>query len=527
MKSVVDKVRSLDIVREMTLPLFSISLYASLGGLSFGIDNNYWSGLLGMTTFKNDFGVYDPSTSEYIIPTSWQSAGTGPPMAGMAFGALLSGFVGSHLGRVPCFQAASVIASVGIIIQATAKHSYWQIVAGRIVACLALGLLANVVPAYQAECAPRKIRGGLVNCYQFSLLTGAVLINTANWGVYERTDQWAYRLAILLQLVAPLILGVGSFFMPESPRWLIGRGRDAEALKILKLLRRGTPIESIEEETAMLVAAEEESRASLHNSWIECFKGTNLRRTLIIIGVQCWQQAQGNSFIQSYGVVFLQQIGIQDTYKTQILLTLSQALACGFGFYLPDRFGRRPVMICTAIVMAACMYTVGGITGYDLADNQNAMKGALAALFIWQVLLSVGWSSCVWIVTAETATLLLREKTIMIGTFVGFCVSILVSFVNPYMQNPGYGGLEGRIGFVYGSFSVVTAIWSFFFLPETGKRSLEELDELFERRVSTRSFSVYRTQGVDKGVVEGEEVTLEDGQRKVPATTVKKGSIEE
>ncbi|KAL4791605.1 major facilitator superfamily domain-containing protein [Aspergillus venezuelensis] len=488
MRSVFEKARSLDIVREMTVPLFSISLYASvsdiplramivqlnsnanheyqLGGLSFGIDNNYWSGLLGMTTFKNDFGVYDPSTSEYIIPTSWQSAGTGPPMAGMAFGALLSGFVGSHLGRVPCFQAASVIAAVGIIIQATAKHSYWQIVAGRIVACLALGLLANVVPAYQAECAPRKIRGGLVNC--------------SNWGVYERTDQWAYRLAILLQLVAPLILGIGSFFMPESPRWLIGRGRDAEALEILKLLRRGSSMESIEEETAFLIAAEEESRASLHNSWIECFKRKNLRRTLIIIG-----------------------IGIQDTYKTQILLSLSQALACAFGFYLPDRFGRRPVMICAAI-MAACMYTVGSITGYDLADDQNAMKGALAALFIWQVFLSVGWSSCVWIMTAEAATLLLREKTIMIGTFVGFCVSILVSFVNPYMQNVGYGGLEGRIGFVYGSFSVATAVWSFFLLPETGKRSLEELDKLFERRVSTRGFS-----------------------RKLPATSVTKDSIEE
>ncbi|KAL4955380.1 hypothetical protein BDW69DRAFT_182577 [Aspergillus filifer] len=167
-----------------------LAMKYQLGGLSFGIDNNFWSGLLGMTTFKNDFGVFDPSTGEYIIPTSWQSAGTGPPMAGMAFGALLSGFVGSHLGRVPCFQAASVIASVGIIIQATAKHSYWQIVAGRIVACLALGLLANFVPAYQAE-------------YQFSRLTGAVLINTADWGVYERTEQWAYHLAILLQLVAP------------------------------------------------------------------------------------------------------------------------------------------------------------------------------------------------------------------------------------------------------------------------------------------------------------------------------------
>lgn len=101
----------------------------------------------------------------------------------------------------------------------------------------------------------------------------------------------------------------------------------------------------------------------------------------------------------------------------------------------------------------------------------------------------------VWIVTAEVPTLQLREKSIMTATFCGFCVSILVSFINPFMQDEGYGGLKGRVGFVYGSFSVLAVVWCLFTLPETKGRNLEELDELFEKKISTWKFRSYKTTG--------------------------------
>lgn len=83
----------------------------------------------------------------------------------------------------------------------------------------------------------------------------------------------------------------------------------------------------------------------------------------------------------------------------------------------------------------------------------------------------------------------------MTATFSGFCVSILVSFINPFMQDEGYGGLKGKVGFVYGSFSVLAVIWCLIMLPETKGRSLEELDELFEKGVSTWKFGSYKTTG--------------------------------
>jgi hypothetical protein len=83
----------------------------------------------------------------------------------------------------------------------------------------------------------------------------------------------------------------------------------------------------------------------------------------------------------------------------------------------------------------------------------------------------------------------------MTATFSGFCVSILVSFINPFMQDEGYGGLKGKVGFVYGSFSILAVIWCLIMLPETKGRSLEELDELFEKGVSTWKFGSYKTTG--------------------------------
>lgn len=193
-------------------------------------------------------------------------------MAGLAFGALLSGFIGNRFGRIRTFQMASCISIVGIVIQSTAMTSYWQVVAGRVVNSAALGTIANAIPTYLAEIAPLAIRGLLVNCYQFSISVGAVLVYTTNWGMHNRTDQWAYRLVFIMQLIIPVIFVTGSLFIPESPRWLIGKGRDAEAKKVLGILRTGTPQELIEHEVQLLSAAEEENRTQFKTSWMECFK---------------------------------------------------------------------------------------------------------------------------------------------------------------------------------------------------------------------------------------------------------------
>lgn len=96
---------------------------------------------------------------------------------------------------------------------------------------------------------------------------------TCNWGLKDRSDQWAYRVILLLQIGIPILIVAGGIILPESPRWLISKKRNQEALEILKVLRRGTPRARLEEEVQLLIAAQVRQTALYKSaSWIDCFR---------------------------------------------------------------------------------------------------------------------------------------------------------------------------------------------------------------------------------------------------------------
>lgn len=140
-----------------------------------------------------------------------------------------------------------------------------------------------------------------------------------------------------------------------------------------------------------LIASGKFNGIDIIRSEINFFRGSNLRRTAIATGVQCLQNAQGNSFISNYSIVFLQAIGQTNVYRVLILLYFTNMAAAFCAFYVTDRVGRRPLMLVGAGIMAACMYAVAGVTGYH--NTSTGQKGALAALFIWQFVQALGWSS--------------------------------------------------------------------------------------------------------------------------------------
>lgn len=95
----------------------------------------------------------------------------------------------------------------------------------------------------------------------------------------------------------------------------------------------------------------------------------------------------------TYSVVFLELLGIQDVYKIQILKSLTMAGACGFGFYIPDRFGRRWLLIITALTLLVGMYTISGIEASGRSKYKSGQRTATAFIFIWEAAMSIGWSS--------------------------------------------------------------------------------------------------------------------------------------
>ncbi|KAI0481289.1 putative transporter [Xylariaceae sp. FL0804] len=536
------------LTREVTPKLFLVYMFMSIGAINFGFDNGWWASVIALQQFADSFGPVDPATGEHYLPSGWQSAGSGTGNAGMAIGCIIASPLIRRIGRKRTVLVICVLALVGMTMQ-NAIPSFWGIMMGRMVNAVSMGLEANNIPIFMSELSPPAVRGSLINFYQWWQIVGVILArcvvirSNAMWP----DSEWAWRLVMVIQMIVPVLL-IGIFWMvPESPNWLLSRGRRAEAHASLAYIRQGAAGEAeVEQELRLIEQAVREQREHHRaTTYWDCLRGTNGRRTLVAASCQVLQQLQGNAFMSSYSVLFLQQVGLTNPFVSS-LATVSLALAgATMGFWLPDAVGRRPIMMAASFVMWAGLWITSGMAAWWPGGIHGGAPsgGLLALLMIWNMVSTGGWGSCVWITTAESGTAQLREKTVSIATTVSFVCVLLVSYINPFVQNAP-GNLGARVGFVYGSFSLIAIPWVFFMVPELKGRSLEELDELFNEKVAARRFKSYVAHGVgaritevqnanadtkhaSKGVedadMEGSEAGAHDGKNVSKATVSQQG----
>ncbi|BDD57002.1 hypothetical protein MAP00_002411 [Monascus purpureus] len=485
--------RKPELMSQLTWRVLAIYMFVS----NFGFDLAWWSSCLGLQQFADDYGVSDGPGQKKYIPSNWQSAGTGTPNAGMAIGCIFGGFCCQYLGRKMTIVVLAIVSIVGVVIQC-AVPSYWGVLVGRTINGISMGMESNVIPTYSAELAPPAIRGSLVNFYQWWQIVGNIVTASFIYGTsIHLKGQWQYKPVMITQVFVPVVLLTGVWFMPESPRWLLMKNRRADAERALASIRKGlSGPEEVAAELALTESAlQEQMELAAHITYLDCFKGSNLRRTLIAVIIQIMQQIQGNSFMNNYLVVFLQRIGIKNSLQIYIAENATQLGGITLAFYFTDKIGRRPILIVSAFFMGALMWIVAGLGAYTNVQGSSA-QGCVAAILIYQAIAGGCWGSCTWITTSEAAAAAVREKTIMTATFMSFCMVLIITYVNPYVQNEGYGNLGARVGFVYGGCSFLALLWTFFFLPELKGRSLEELDEMFTARVPTRKFKDYVCSGL-------------------------------
>ncbi|KAH8896852.1 putative transporter [Thozetella sp. PMI_491] len=488
----------------ITPRLLRIFLFASIGAMNFGYDNNWWAGVITLPSFIEDYGQDNGPGKARTLPSSWLSAASGTPIAGWIIGCLLAGFLTKSLGRKWTIVIICVIALIGMILQA-AVLNYWVLMTGRLINAFSMGkqdssdapskrktnhhqgIEANTIPLYMAELATPALRGGLVNFYQSWLYIGALVAAVTVYGSsVTLTGMWTYRTAIIVQLAPPCMLLAAVWFIPESPRWLLSKDRKEDAFKALAYMRQGshTTEEEVSAELNLIDRAmQEEKENHLATTYADCFQGTNLRRTIIAIGVQVLQQAQGNSFTTTYLVIFLQQIGL-----AQPLLINVAKMCCNFAatlltFYLSDKLGRRPMLLAGSFFMGSLMWIISATSAWGQQPlPQATAQGLIAAILFYGMFAASCWGSVMWTVTAEVSTTQLRERTISIATLSGF------------INSPGY--LGAKVGMIYGSISFLSIFFVYFFVPEMKGRSLEELDELFHAKVPAWKAGSYVCSGI-------------------------------
>ncbi|KAG9240090.1 general substrate transporter [Calycina marina] len=489
----------------VTINAYMMCAFASLGGIFFGFDSGYISGVMAMPYFINLYtGIPIPPSDAsdavkkaFALPAHDKSLITSILSAGTFFGAIIAGDLADWFGRRLTIILGCGVFIVGVILQ-TASTGLGLLVAGRLVAGFGVGFVSAIIILYMSEICPKKVRGALVSGYQFCITIGLLLASCVVYGTQDRLDTGSYRIPIALQILWALILGIGLSFLPESPRYYVKKGNLEAATHSLTRLR-GEPAgsEFIQQELAEIVANHEYELSVIPSngylgSWLNCFKGglsnpsSNLRRTILGTSLQMMQQWTGVNFIFYFGTTFFQSLGtISNPFLIGMITTLVNVCSTPISFYTIERFGRRTIMIWGALGMLICEFIVAivGVTaGRPSQNNNGAVQCQIAFICIYISFFATTWGPGAWVVIGEIFPLPIRSRGVGLSTASNWFWNCIIAVITPYMvgSDAGEANLGSRVFFVWGSLCTVCFIYAYLLIPETKGLSLEQVDRMLE-----------------------------------------------
>ncbi|KAK9322260.1 general substrate transporter [Lipomyces orientalis] len=491
----------------MGLPNASVLLicaFVALGALIFGMDGGYFSGVLAMDDFIRTFGSLQPS-GEYGISSSRQSFMTSFPYLGQFLAALVGGYVGNLIGRRWGLFLMCMASVAGVFMQLFAKNVA-LLVAGRFFNYCAIGFATIFVPMYQAETAPSALRGVMITMYQFNVVLGSFVISIVDNFTAKINGPASWKIPIGVLLCLPVLILPGLPVIPESPRWLVKKAKLDKAKRALLVLHRGEELFDVDSELRVLCLSvrHQEELNLAGGTYLDCFRGTNLRRTAIACFIQIWQQFTGVSFIFNYATVFFTKVGVSEPFTITIITNLVNVVGTVISFFIVDKIGRRPLLLVGSVIMFVGHFSVGvcGVVSDHDPANHSAQIGVVVFTLIYVLGLASTWGPLGWVITSEISNNMVREKTQGLGSASNILFSWVVTFSLPYLLNDDKAGLGSKVGFIYAGLTLCGLVYVWFYVPETRGLSLEELDKLFEHKVPTRKFTSYRLQS-DKARLAG------------------------
>ncbi|KAF8417168.1 hypothetical protein BGX38DRAFT_1252047 [Terfezia claveryi] len=343
--------------------------------------------------------------------------------------------------------------------------------AGRFIAGYGVGLVSALVPLYQSESAPKWIRGTIVGAYQLAITIGLLFAACANQGSHARRTRVPTGSQSPSSFLWAIVLFHRDVHPSETPRYLIKQGRYDEAAKSMSRLRK-LPIDHpvlIEELNEIKANHEYESQVA-SGGYMDCIRGSMLKRLLTGMGLQALQQLTGINFIFYYGTNFFKSSGIQNPFLIGLITSLVNVFSTLPGLYLVERMGRRNLLLFGAIGMCVCQFIVAsvGITNSNLVAN----KVLIAFVCFYIFFFACSWGPVAWV----------RAKALSITTATNWVLNFAIGYATPYLVDPGPGNanLGVKVFFIWGGCCFICMLFVYMFIYETKGLSLEEIDELYE-----------------------------------------------
>ena len=449
--------------------VWGIALAAALGGLLFGYD---WVVIGGARQF---FEVYFHLQSASAI--GWANSCA---LVGCFAGSLIAGPLGDRYGRKPVLLVSAILFAVSSVLTGWAS-SFVGFIVWRITGGVAIGLSSNISPLYIAEVSPAAHRGRLISLNQFAVVIGILVAQIVNWQIAAPVPQnaspetmfasWNVQFGwrwMFTAVAVPAVIFLGaSFRIPESPRWLLIRGRTEQARKVLR--RIGGSEEYATMETAAINSALRDQQRQTTN-WRGLIQ-PGVRIVLVVgIVLAILQQWSGINILFNYAEEVYRAAGLG---ANQILFDIVVTGTINLLFTLiamavVDRVGRRFLMLigCFGIGIS---HLLAGIAYRFGQHGASVLVLTLCAIACYAMTLA----PLTWVLIAEIFPNRLRSRGVSAAVSALWVSSFALTYSFPFI-NRGVGS-SGSF-FLYGTICLAGAVFVFFFVPETKGSTLEEIE---------------------------------------------------
>ncbi|RFU35070.1 hypothetical protein B7463_g1273, partial [Scytalidium lignicola] len=476
------------------MPSFNSTLFCSIALLflcsfNYGFSDQAFASTQATTAFTRQFGVFNPKTKKYALSALYLSLLNSLKAGTQLVGVLIGSWISKHYGRRWYIFAMNIYAlgSTAVIVSGTNNA---QMLTGRSIHYVYLGMQLAVIPVFLAEISPAHFRGSMGVLYWLSIKRlanphRAVLCDSRDDDpacvAHPRALCHIFQ-ALKLPVLPP---AVTSLAPPQRP----SRRRPCSLTRLRQTKeekRKGASTPA----SATILAEFTTLSNAIHilgnvprpvpriRHFLSIFSSANRNRTIIVVLLLFFQQSTGQSFASQYGMLFVKALHNVNPFSVALgtnAVDIGGILLC---MLLADRLGRKPILIISAFLQTVSLFTMDGLGTAD-SSNTTAKAGIVAMLLLYSFGWSCGYAPLAYVVAAELPSPYLREYTLRVAYTVKLVMEFVISFTYPYLEDQDEANLGGRLGFIYGSIAFCGLIFSIFLIPETKNLELEEMDEKF------------------------------------------------
>ncbi|KAJ9610482.1 hypothetical protein H2200_005259 [Cladophialophora chaetospira] len=469
--------------------------------LLWGYDMAMVGNLASLPEFQKDYGVL--YNDEWIIESKWMSAWNAGSPIGMMLGALAGGIFIDHFGRRFSLALGSLSSTVGVAVIWVSQYIESRqgiFLLGKLTIGFAIGMVVCAAQTYMSELLPSTLRGPVIAFFPIFFLLGQLISAVIVFAAEDIEGPRSYRMCMISQWPFSAVPFIVALLMPESPVHLVRRGKLEAAFKAQRRLdRAGEDTQGHIEQLQALILHEQETAGSDESRYLDCLKGVDRRRTIIVMFAAVLPQLFGLPILGD-GPYFLQIAGMDSGNSLIFLIAgiVGGLVGTIISMWLLTIVGRRKLSLMT-LAPVILLWLGMGIAGCFDSAVSPWYVGVTLNLVLFIIALGV-WPAS-YVIGGEASSLRLRARSQGIGWAIGGLANFVFSTVTPYIYNADSGNLRSRIGFVWAGLCVITFAGAWYLIPEMLGRTALELDMMFEQKLPARKFRDWNGEGIDLTIV--------------------------